>query len=46
MLWLRPEGAELIPYDVTPREFQAFTACRMAWDWVNNRAKQVKGEAA
>lgn len=43
VLWIRPEGAELIPYDVTPREFQAFTAARMAWDWVNNRAKEVKG---
>ena len=45
VLWLRPEGAELIPYSVTPREFQAFTACRMAWDWVNHRAKEVKGAA-
>ena len=45
VLWLRPEGAELIPYDVTPREFQAFTACRMAWDWVNKRSKEVKGAA-
>lgn len=43
VLWIRPEGAELIPYDVTPREFQAFAACRMAWDWVNNRSKEVKG---
>jgi len=42
VLWIRPDGAELIPYSVTPREFQAFTACRMAWDWVNNRAKSVK----
>jgi len=45
VLWIRPEGAELIPYDVTPREFQAFAAARLAWDWVNNRAKQVKGAA-
>lgn len=45
VLWLRPEGAELVPYDVTPREFQAFTACRMAWDWVNKRSKEVKGAA-
>jgi hypothetical protein len=46
VVWVRPEGAELIPYSVTPREFQAFTACRMAWDWVNTRAKDVKGRAA
>ena len=45
VLWIRPEGAELIPYDVTPREFQAFAAARMAWDWVNHRAKEVKGAA-
>lgn len=45
VLWLRPEGAELIPYSVTPREFQAFAAARLAWDWVNNRAKEVRGAA-
>jgi hypothetical protein len=45
VLWIRPEGAELIPFDVTPREFQAFSAARMAWDWVNIRAKEVKGKA-
>jgi len=42
VLWIRPEGAELIPYDVTPRELQAFAAARMAWDWVKNRSKEVK----
>jgi len=41
-LWLRPEGAELIPYDVTPAEFEAFAACRRLWQWVNERAKEVK----
>lgn len=46
VLWVRPEGAELIPYRVTAREFQAFTACRLLWDWVNLRSKEVKGEAA
>lgn len=45
VLWIRPEGAELIPYSVTPQEFQAFTACRFAWHWVNERSKQVKGAA-
>lgn len=45
VLWIRPEGAELIPYSVTPRDFQAFTALRLAWDWVNNRSKEVKGAA-
>lgn len=45
VLWVRPEGAELIEYSVTPQEFQAFTACRLMWHWVNVRSKEVR-EAA
>ena len=42
VLWVRPEAAQLIEYQVTPQEWQAFTACRLLWHWVNNRAKEVK----
>ena len=44
VVWVRPEGTSLVEYDITPREFQAFAAARMAWDWVHNRSKQVIGE--
>lgn len=46
VLWVRPEGAQLIEYSVTPQEFQAFTACRLLWHWVHQRAEEVKGKAA
>jgi hypothetical protein len=42
VVWIRPEGAELIEYQVSPQEFQAFAACRLAWHWVNERSKEVK----
>lgn len=52
VLWIRPEKAEFIPYDgahgkpdVGPAAFQTFTALRLAWQWVNVIAKEVK-EAA
>lgn len=44
VLWIRPEGAQLVEYKVTPAEFQAFTACRLLWHWVNVRSKNVKEE--
>jgi len=42
VLWIRPEGAELIPYDIKPVEFQAFTACRLIWHWKDERSDKVK----
>jgi hypothetical protein len=42
VVWVRPEKAELIEYSVTPQEFQAFTACRLLWHWVNARSKEVR----
>jgi hypothetical protein len=42
VVWVRPEGAELIEYRVTPQEFEAFAACRRMWEWVNKRSKEVK----
>jgi hypothetical protein len=46
VVWVRPEGAQLIEYQVTPQEQQAFYACRLIWQWVNGRSKDVKGKAA
>lgn len=42
VVWIRPEGAHLIEYRVSPQEFQAFTACRLLWHWVHERAQEVK----
>jgi hypothetical protein len=45
VVWIRPEGAQLIEYAATPQEQQAFYACRLLWHWVNERSKEVKGKA-
>jgi hypothetical protein len=42
VLHVRPEGAELIPYDVGKQEFAAFLACRTLYDWQEKRAPVVK----
>lgn len=42
---VRPEGAELIPYDVTPDTFEAFRAVKRAHDWRMTKAKTVIGQA-
>jgi hypothetical protein len=42
VLHVRPEGAELIPYDVTETEFAAFLACRQLHDWLELRAPGIK----
>jgi hypothetical protein len=42
VLHVRPEGAELIPYDVTPDEFQAFVSCRYLTEWLELRAPVIK----
>lgn len=42
VLHIRPEGAELIPYDVGPDEFAAFLACRRLTDWLELRAPVIK----
>ena len=43
---ITPKEARLIEYEVTPVEFEAFAAARTAWDWVNQRSKDVKVKAA
>lgn len=46
VLHVRPEGTELVPFDVRPdTEFRAFLACRDLYEWDRTRAKAVK-EAA
>lgn len=42
VLHVRPEKAELIPYDVTDAEFRAFVACRYLTDWLEFRAPAIK----
>ncbi len=42
VLHVRPEQAELIPYDVTGDEFLAFLSCRYLTDWLEQRAPVIK----
>lgn len=42
VLHVRPDGAELIPYQVTQDEFSAFLALRTAHGWQENRAPLIK----
>ena len=41
-LSVRPDGTELVPYDVTETEFRAFLACRDLYEWDKTRAKRVR----
>lgn len=41
---IRPEGAELVEYHVTDFEWHAFLAALRLSQWVNGRAKAVKGK--
>jgi hypothetical protein len=43
---IRPEGAQLIPFNVGPEDFDAFLACRRLYSWVNERAPYIKEKAA
>ena len=45
-LAVRPDGTELVPYDVGPAEFKAFLACRDLYEWDRQRSKQVMRRAA
>jgi hypothetical protein len=42
---IRPEGAELIPYDVTAETFEAFLAAKRLHDWRSGPASSVVGQA-
>ena len=44
VLHLRPEGYELIPYDVTPRTFEAFLHARSLFEWRETQAPRVMGQ--
>lgn len=47
VLHVRPEGAELVPFDVTDADWAGFVAARQLFDWTRERAgvvKQVKQE--
>lgn len=44
-LAVRPDGTELVPYDVTEREFRAFLACRDLYEWDRERSRQVRRAA-
>ena len=45
VIHVRPEGAELIPYDVTHVDFAAFLAAKRAHHWQSTRASKVIGQA-
>lgn len=45
ILAITPEGAELVPYDVTEEEWHDFGAMRHLWEFQHGRAKTIKGEA-
>lgn len=44
VIHVRPNGAELVPYDVTDAEFEAFLAAKRIFDWKSSRAKTVIGQ--
>jgi len=44
VLHLTPQGYEVVPYDVTDAEFEAFLSARKTWEWVEGRAKTVMGQ--
>jgi len=33
IIHIRPDRTEFLPFDITPRDFQAFAACRSLWSW-------------
>ena len=43
VLHLRPEGYEVVPYDVTPQTFEAFLQARALYDWRETEAKAIMG---
>ena len=45
VVWVRSDGYDLIPYQVTEKEWKQFLFCiQTAW-WADNRMPVVKGEA-
>ena len=45
VIWVRADGFDLYPYEVTDREWKQFLYCiQTAW-WVDQRMEKVKGEA-
>jgi hypothetical protein len=44
VLHLRPEGYEVVPYDVTPRTFEAFLHARSLFEWRETQAPRVMGQ--
>lgn len=42
---VRPEGAELVPFDVTPGTYAAFRAALELWRWLDGPAKSAVGQA-
>ena len=44
VLHIRPEGAELVEFDIGPEEWSAFRALRELRSWLDSRADHVKQE--
>lgn len=45
ILHVRPEGYELVPYDVGEAEFDAFLAAKRLYDWRQDREPKMMGQA-
>jgi len=45
VIHVRPEGAELIPFDITDREFEAFLAAKQQHQWRKDRGNSVIQQA-
>jgi len=42
VLHVRPDGTEMVRFDVTDAEFRAFLACRDLYEWDRDRSRRVK----
>ena len=43
VIHIQPDGAKLVPYNVTRDDFDAFLACRALYEWERSRKPLIKG---
>jgi hypothetical protein len=43
VIHIQPNGAKLVPYNVTRDDFDAFLACRALYEWERSRKHLIKG---
>lgn len=44
VIHITPQGAELVPFDVTRSDFAVFLRCLEVWHWTQDKAKTVIGK--